>query len=127
MKCVEHCLNDKLALTCDAYAYRLIAKGETLPLVTPSAVNSVTEDAPTYTVYVVMRTDIPNGIITPGSRCMIHTVNIAQVSTSENEKATQGGRKSVKSGSQCAFLSPWGATGTVVHRLDAKRIFPELR
>ena len=77
MKCVKHCLNDKRALTCDAY--RLNAKGDTLPLVTTSAVNIITEDAPTYTVYVVMRTDMPNGIITPGSRCMIHTVNIAKV------------------------------------------------
>ena len=77
MKCVKHCLNDKLALTCDAY--RLNAKGETLSLVTTSAVKIVSEDAPTYTVYVVMRTDMPNGIITPGSRCLIHTVNNAKV------------------------------------------------
>ena len=49
------------------------------------------------------------------------------MSTSANEKAGQSGRKSVKSGSQCFLSPPDGAIGTVVHRLAATRILPELR
>ena len=48
------------------------------------------------------------------------------MSTSVNEKAGQSGGKSVKSWSY--FPPPsGGATGTVVHRLDATRKLPELR
>ena len=46
------------------------------------------------------------------------------MSTSANEKAGQSGRKS---GSLYFFSPPGGVTGTVVHRLDATQILPELR
>ena len=47
------------------------------------------------------------------------------MSTSANEKAGQSGRKSVKSGVGI-FLTAGGATGTLVHRLDATRILPRV-
>ena len=80
MQCVERCLNDNIHSP--ANVSRLNANDETLPLATASAVavNIVTEDAPTYTVYIVMRTDMlmSNGI-TSDSRCMNVTVTIAKV------------------------------------------------
>ena len=55
---------------------------------------------------------------------MCHTLRLSAMSPVrlENEKAGQNGRKSVKS---WIFPTIRGATGTVVHRLDATRILPE--
>ena len=45
----------------------------------------------------------------------------SQVLTSANEKAGQSGRKRVKKWEVVFFSPPGGATGTVVHRLNAIR------